>query len=455
MGCAAAVDRYSPDAAHDVKVERLQEEDPLDADGGSPLRIEAQTLPDLGVMTTPAMPPPQPRFADALGNPDDAPLISCDSAAPPAAAPIRETSAVDVSSAACMSRNNVRVGSSVGRCATKGSSQSKGETLSSDEGEWQWEESKAVWRSFAPDVSRLLTAAKRSGEAEVFYTAGSEACMVDLHSMVQIDMLTGICRMIRHTAEEKPALQFQWQLKPGLWVDYESDENELLVKAKLNHRSVVKFSSQGHNYEIDLDAMEQTCTSVHAGAGKIRLRVAPKSPAREIRSASAAPPAIQKACSFRGGVRRTSFRTRAAPKAQSRPTRRTATSPKSFQPGRFVGPPLPQPSRSNSESDVHSQGEQLPNGGYSLPPDPLKTVSLLPDGIAWPCDDAAKRIAETLLSQLVPIFGERRRRAFKGACLRWHPDKNPEDENTATEVFQFLQRIKAWYLDEFDEQLLM
>jgi hypothetical protein len=42
---------------------------------------------------------------------------------------------------------------------------------------------------------------------------------------------------------------------------------------------------------------------------------------------------------------------------------------------------------------------------------------------------------------------ELRKRRFKTLCSRWHPDKNsPADAIFATEVFQYLQTQKAWYL---------
>merc|ERR1719486_323103 len=61
--------------------------------------------------------------------------------------------------------------------------------------------------------------------------------------------------------------------------------------------------------------MEQTCTSVHAGAGSVRLRMAEKST-----------PGSRVVCGTQG-VRRTprSFRARAAPKTPSRPTRRSSS----------------------------------------------------------------------------------------------------------------------------------
>lgn len=39
-----------------------------------------------------------------------------------------------------------------------------------------------------------------------------------------------------------------------------------------------------------------------------------------------------------------------------------------------------------------------------------------------------------------------RRKTFKAMTLRWHPDKHPDDVELATEVFQFLQQQREWYL---------
>ena len=38
---------------------------------------------------------------------------------------------------------------------------------------------------------------------------------------------------------------------------------------------------------------------------------------------------------------------------------------------------------------------------------------------------------------------------FKFLQLRWHPDKNTENPELATAVFQFLQSQKDWYLKEW------
>jgi len=44
------------------------------------------------------------------------------------------------------------------------------------------------------------------------------------------------------------------------------------------------------------------------------------------------------------------------------------------------------------------------------------------------------------------ISQEERRKFFLRELLKWHPDKNNGHEEEATEVFQFLQEKKDWFL---------
>jgi hypothetical protein len=74
----------------------------------------------------------------------------------------------------------------------------------------------------------------------------------------------------------------------------------------------------------------------------------------------------------------------------------------------------------------------------------------LPPGVAWPPDPKAKRVVEALfgdMSKSKKTTVSDRRRAYRAMCLSWHPDKNPKHEKLATEVFQFLQCLKDWYLE--------
>jgi len=41
-----------------------------------------------------------------------------------------------------------------------------------------------------------------------------------------------------------------------------------------------------------------------------------------------------------------------------------------------------------------------------------------------------------------------RKTTFKNLCVRWHPDKNTDDTELATQVFQYIQSQRHWYLKE-------
>ncbi|CAK0803972.1 unnamed protein product [Prorocentrum cordatum] len=41
-----------------------------------------------------------------------------------------------------------------------------------------------------------------------------------------------------------------------------------------------------------------------------------------------------------------------------------------------------------------------------------------------------------------------RKKNYKFLLLQWHPDKNPDKAELATEIFQFLQQQRDWYLKE-------
>jgi hypothetical protein len=74
-----------------------------------------------------------------------------------------------------------------------------------------------------------------------------------------------------------------------------------------------------------------------------------------------------------------------------------------------------------------------------------------------PADDGedgspeAKAVKEDLKRQLQNTMAEpiaSRKKTFKFLCLQWHPDKNPEKLELATEVFQYIQQQRDWYLKE-------
>jgi len=40
-----------------------------------------------------------------------------------------------------------------------------------------------------------------------------------------------------------------------------------------------------------------------------------------------------------------------------------------------------------------------------------------------------------------------RKKMYRTMCLKWHPDKNLDDPDIATEVFQFVQSLKDFCLN--------
>jgi len=63
-----------------------------------------------------------------------------------------------------------------------------------------------------------------------------------------------------------------------------------------------------------------------------------------------------------------------------------------------------------------------------------------------PAIDTPTELAAELNRQRAGNNLAARRRFFKDQCLRWHPDKNSEDVDRATKMFQLLQEKKDWFL---------
>lgn len=109
------------------------------------------------------------------------------------------------------------------------------------------------------------------------------------------------------------------------------------------------------------------------------------------------------------------------------------------EPGRGGPGPSAPPPRSGGSKD--RGGAASANGEDGLPP--------LPRKVEWPRTGPAKEAAKKIFEEFnglraTPVAD--RRKAHRAACLRWHPDKNPDEEDLATEVFQFVQAVKDWFL---------
>ena len=73
----------------------------------------------------------------------------------------------------------------------------------------------------------------------------------------------------------------------------------------------------------------------------------------------------------------------------------------------------------------------------------------LPIGASWPLLPSANEAARTLFRDLCATQtrpASEKKSLYKGKCLAWHPDKNLEKQEIATEVFKFLQLVRDWYL---------
>lgn len=116
----------------------------------------------------------------------------------------------------------------------------------------------------------------------------------------------------------------------------------------------------------------------------------------------------------------------------------------------------PRSSRSAREAPERGLGfASPPRGNTEVPPAPVAPPPRLnvlrddADSVATAELNKATAGVQRELQSTAAEDVALRKRTFKGLCARWHPDKNAEgDVELATEVFQYLQAQKAWYLLE-------
>eukprot|EP00928_Gymnodinium_smaydae_P024623 TRINITY_DN1986_c1_g1_i2.p1 TRINITY_DN1986_c1_g1~~TRINITY_DN1986_c1_g1_i2.p1 ORF type:complete len:467 (+),score=62.12 TRINITY_DN1986_c1_g1_i2:86-1486(+) len=286
-------------------------------------------------------------------------------------------------------------------------------------------------------------------------------------------------------------VQFQWQLKNGDWVDYEDDECSLISKAWAAGKSAVKYEARGHDYEIDFKDMVQVnlgtsqARSIRAVECKKKKhgdahqeqftnfgdpRKPPPAPRERAHSSEherprrppskSPPPAAEPkrrpspspaAARERPAERFHAFGRR-PPHEDPGPRRRRSPSP----PPAAAAPPFRRgapPKKSYEDPGPRPAPDPFGVGGTrraegarrgSCPP---SSHISLPSGVEMPQNEKARREAETLFRELEAVSRapmDERKKAFKNACVRWHPDKNPDDEDVATEMFQFVQSLKPW-----------
>ncbi|CAE8592416.1 unnamed protein product [Polarella glacialis] len=116
-------------------------------------------------------------------------------------------------------------------------------------------------------------------------------------------------------------------------------------------------------------------------------------------------------------------------------------------------PSRPEPSKppTKQKPDARPDAKPEPKKPKKEPLPKEAAGPKLPRGVVFPEAPQALQAARALFAELESLKARpaaERRKAYRNACLRWHPDKNIDDEDTATDVFQFLQALKDWCLSD-------
>mmetsp|Transcript_88260 Transcript_88260/g.156264 ORF Transcript_88260/g.156264 Transcript_88260/m.156264 type:complete len:342 (+) Transcript_88260:168-1193(+) len=258
--------------------------------------------------------------------------------------------------------------------------------------------------------------------------------------------------------------QYQWQLKNGAWADYDDDEQQYLLAAWASGKDVVGYSARGMQYRVEFVMMRQ----INETTGQVRqVRVKPRHDS-ELNAAEATgeqgpatvtdPPLSS--CPDMGEKPQVGFSGRPAGQRAGSSAAHERARPGARPEKRFSlhsEGARSQPTKQSTSYRQHSQHArqnpaddtrhtESPEGQGDMPGEmPLPT---LPANVTWPANPVAKNAAVELFTELARKRGgsaQERRMLYRSLCLRWHPDKNLDKEDVATEVFQFLQALRSWY----------
>jgi len=83
-------------------------------------------------------------------------------------------------------------------------------------------------------------------------------------------------------------------------------------------------------------------------------------------------------------------------------------------------------------------------------PQPPKLDANLEDKAIYAMKNAVLKEMESMLEQGEPVA--RRKKALRCLQIQWHPDKNPDKEEAAKSVFQFIEETKSWFLHDPDSE---
>lgn len=114
-------------------------------------------------------------------------------------------------------------------------------------GEWQFENANGEWCVFSSEVNAQLLVAWYCGDTEAEYSTEDDSFDVDFQACVQTSRQTGASNRIGWVAAAEQADEAQEEA----WVEYGGDEQEELLRAWASGQSVVHYSANNCDYEVD------------------------------------------------------------------------------------------------------------------------------------------------------------------------------------------------------------
>eukprot|EP00931_Biecheleriopsis_adriatica_P003843 TRINITY_DN105603_c0_g1_i1.p1 TRINITY_DN105603_c0_g1~~TRINITY_DN105603_c0_g1_i1.p1 ORF type:complete len:571 (+),score=117.47 TRINITY_DN105603_c0_g1_i1:88-1800(+) len=348
--------------------------------------------------------------------------------------------------------------------------------------QFQWQTKSGAWLNYLDEDNSLLAAARAAGHSMVSYSARGHDYEVDFGKMLETCSLkdhrsyerrTGFVRKVRIADKAAQATEHMRKGKVAMQ-GYPGQSKSMETQSKQEARNIgASGYPQPHKVQradTSEDEREQQAPKFARGVGKPAGPQLASSGSRdaEVRRKSQPPAPFQNA--FGTTWKSVSTGSRGPPSRPGvRASKGSSSAPSGKQP---PPPPMPHAETNTTPATTAAPGKSdtkpaaaksYPKAGWTqvpadktrptaaaagVPPSkPSRVQTLrLPKGLTMPEAPSAVLVVEGLLSELLSVPLDERRKAFKTACFQWHPDKNPSNEELATEVFQFLQRLRGWYL---------
>eukprot|EP00933_Yihiella_yeosuensis_P040149 TRINITY_DN34368_c0_g1_i1.p1 TRINITY_DN34368_c0_g1~~TRINITY_DN34368_c0_g1_i1.p1 ORF type:complete len:522 (+),score=129.28 TRINITY_DN34368_c0_g1_i1:66-1631(+) len=383
-------------------------------------------------------------------------------------------------------------------------------------GKWKVEESPDVWRNLGPEASAELIVGWYCGDEQLEYSVDGDCYEVDLKNWVQRNKRTGQEQRIgwipgyletKAEKDEAPSTEATVEApqdEPSQeWLEQGAEEEQLLLAALSSGKKLVRYTSNGYDYEVDTvrmlqtnlttgeqwmvgieqsntmaseskpaESMSETCQEREKGASaqsteeesakSAKAFAAEPPPSRPGNATSSSSTGLPEEEQTGASEPKVASEPKAVPtawcqgkprayvyKAAPGPRRPSKQKKWSLEPGRQK-PRLVAPKAKAKTTSASGGGASMPGrpeAGWKLPSS-SQAKPKLPSGVEWPKDEKARKIVEAVFkdmdgSKKQPL--DQRRRAYRAICLSWHPDKNQRHQELATQVFQFLQSLKSWY----------